>query len=60
MECWHQRAQVEKRKEKTEDALKEKKKEHTRIGRELARIEQEIRETESEVNKKRPTFIKVR
>ena len=51
---------MEKRKEKTEDALMEKKKEHTRIGRELARIEQEIRETESEVNKKRPTFIKVR
>ncbi|XP_057376078.1 structural maintenance of chromosomes protein 1A-like [Daphnia carinata] len=51
---------IERRKEKADEILKEKKKEHTRIGRELAKMEQDIREIESEINKKRPTFIKAK
>ncbi|RXG70007.1 Structural maintenance of chromosomes protein 1A [Armadillidium vulgare] len=49
---------VEKKKEKAEEVLKEKKKEQGRFSREMAKLEQDIREMESEVNKKRPTFIK--
>lgn len=51
---------VEKKKEKAEEVLKEKKKEHTRVSREMAKMEQDIRELESDVNKKRPTFIKAK
>ncbi|XP_071531628.1 structural maintenance of chromosomes protein 1A [Panulirus ornatus] len=51
---------VEKKKEKAEEVLKEKKKEHNRVSREMARMEQDIRELETEVNKKRPTFIKAK
>ncbi|XP_042870292.1 structural maintenance of chromosomes protein 1A-like isoform X1 [Penaeus japonicus] len=51
---------VEKKKEKAEEILKEKKKEHTRVSREMSKMEQDIRELEAEVNKKRPTFIKAK
>lgn len=40
-------AKVEKRRQKAEDALKEKKKETGAIQRELAKIDQEIREVVS-------------
>lgn len=51
---------VEKKKEKAEEVLKEKKKEQTRVSREMAKMEQDNRELESEVNKRRPTFIKAK
>ncbi|ERL94587.1 hypothetical protein D910_11864 [Dendroctonus ponderosae] len=62
---------VEKKKEKLEDILKEKKKEHGKLNsqsqylkdvlsRELAKIEQDIREAEVEISKKRPMFIKAK
>lgn len=38
---------IEKKKEKAEDALKEKKKEHGKLNRDLAKIEQDIREVVS-------------
>ncbi|KAJ0176378.1 hypothetical protein K1T71_007557 [Dendrolimus kikuchii] len=53
-------AKVEKKRQKAEDALKEKKKETGTVQRELAKIEQEIREVEAEISKKRPTFIKAK
>lgn len=53
-------AKVEKKKEKAEELLKEKKKESGKASRELAKIEQEIREHEVEINRKRPTFIKAK
>ncbi|XP_053610167.1 structural maintenance of chromosomes protein 1A [Plodia interpunctella] len=53
-------AKVEKKRQKADDALKEKKKESGTIQRELAKIEQEIREVEAEISKKRPTFIKAK
>lgn len=40
---------VEKKKEKAEEVLKEKKKEHNRVSREMARMEQDIRELVSDV-----------
>ncbi|CAL4137233.1 unnamed protein product, partial [Meganyctiphanes norvegica] len=49
---------IEKRKEKAEDVLKDKKKDQTRVAREMAKMDQDIRESETSVNKKRPTFIK--
>ncbi|KAH1021332.1 hypothetical protein HUJ04_010862 [Dendroctonus ponderosae] len=51
---------VEKKKEKLEDILKEKKKGHGKLNRELAKIEQDIREAEVEISKKRPMFIKAK
>lgn len=51
---------IEKKKEKAEEILKEKKKESGKAGREFAKIEQEIREHEVEINRKRPTFIKAK
>ncbi|EFX81640.1 hypothetical protein DAPPUDRAFT_211085 [Daphnia pulex] len=51
---------VEGRKGKAEEILREKKKEQTTVGKELAKIEQAIREIESEINKKRPTYIKAK
>ncbi|GLH03186.1 Structural maintenance of chromosomes protein [Gryllus bimaculatus] len=54
----HEVHKVEKRKEKAEEQLKEKKKECGKLSRDLAKTEQDIREMESEINKKRPTFIK--
>lgn len=54
----HEVNKVEKRKEKAEEQLKEKKKECGKLSRELAKVEQDIREMEAEINKKRPTFIK--
>uniref|UniRef100_A0A0A9YLV3 Structural maintenance of chromosomes protein n=1 Tax=Lygus hesperus TaxID=30085 RepID=A0A0A9YLV3_LYGHE len=49
---------IEKKKEAAEEVLKEKKKEQTKMNRDLAKIDQEIREVEAEVNRKRPSFIK--
>ena len=40
----HEIKKVEKKKEKAEEALKEKKKESGKLGRELAKIEQDLRE----------------
>ncbi|KAI8437197.1 hypothetical protein MSG28_010522 [Choristoneura fumiferana] len=51
---------IEKKRQKAEDGLKEKKKESGTIQRELAKIEQDIREVEAEISKKRPTFIKAK
>lgn len=38
---------IERRKEKAEDELKDKKKENGKVGRELAKVEQDIREAVS-------------
>ncbi|XP_072745349.1 structural maintenance of chromosomes protein 1A [Anoplolepis gracilipes] len=56
----HEIEKIEKKKEKAEELLKEKKKDAGKLGRELAKIEQDIREVEVEITKKRPTFIKAK
>lgn len=48
------------KKDKVEDEIKEIKKEHGKLTRELAKSEQVIRETEVELNKKRPLYIKAK
>lgn len=40
--------------------MKEQKKESGKLGRELQKIDQDIREMEVEISKKRPTFIKAK
>ncbi|KAF7992843.1 hypothetical protein HCN44_005187 [Aphidius gifuensis] len=49
-----------KEKEKADDILKDKKQDSGKLTRNLAKIEQEIREVEVEITKKRPTFIKAK
>jgi len=49
-----------KNKEEADEILKDKKKESGKISRELAKIEQDIREVESEMSKKHPMFIKAK
>ena len=51
---------VEKKKEKTDEALKEAKKGHGKSQRELAKVDADIRERENEIQKKRPAFIKAK
>ncbi|XP_055852264.1 structural maintenance of chromosomes protein 1A [Episyrphus balteatus] len=51
---------VEVKKEQADEVLKEKKKEAGKIGRDLAKVDQEIREVETAINKKRPLFIKAK
>ncbi|XP_037956662.1 structural maintenance of chromosomes protein 1A isoform X2 [Teleopsis dalmanni] len=51
---------VESRKEHADEILRDKKKEAGKISRELAKIDQEIREFETQTNKKRPLFIKAK
>lgn len=51
---------VEVKKEQADEVLKEKKKEAGKIGRDLAKVDQEIREVETSINKKRPLFIKAK
>ncbi|CAG4982583.1 unnamed protein product [Colias eurytheme] len=51
---------IEKKRQKAEEALKDKKKATGTAQRDLAKIEQDIREVEAEVSKKRPTFIKAK
>ncbi|XP_022904149.1 structural maintenance of chromosomes protein 1A-like isoform X2 [Onthophagus taurus] len=51
---------IEKRKEKAEEVLKDKRKDQGRINRELAKFEQDIREVEVEISKKKPQFIKAK
>lgn len=51
---------VERNKEQADEVLKEKKKESAKISRELAAIEQSIRDVESEMSKKHPMFIKAK
>ncbi|GAB6029905.1 Structural maintenance of chromosomes protein 1 [Chamberlinius hualienensis] len=51
---------INKKKEKIEEELKEKKKEHGKQQREMAKLEQQIRESESELQKKRPAYIKAK
>lgn len=56
----HEVEKIDKKKEKAEETLREKKKDQGKLSRELAKIEQEIREMESEASKKRPQFIKAK
>lgn len=49
-----------KKRDRIDEELKDKKKENGKMGRELSKIEQNIREAEVEVNKKRPTYIKAK
>jgi structural maintenance of chromosome 1 len=56
----HEIEKQEKKREKAEEVLKEKKKESGKLGRDLAKIEQDIREVEVEITKKRPAFIKAK
>lgn len=51
---------VEDKKVHADEVLREKKKDSGKISRDLAKIEQEIREAESEMNKKHPLFIKAK
>lgn len=49
-----------KKRDKIEDEIKEKKKEQGKLSRDLTKIEQHIKEAESELNKKRPLYIKAK
>lgn len=51
---------VEDKKGLADEILREKKKESGKISRDLQKIEQEIREAESEMNKKHPLYIKAK
>ncbi|KAL9893957.1 structural maintenance of chromosomes protein 1A [Glossina fuscipes] len=51
---------VEMRKEQADDVLREKKKEAGTLNRELAKVDQEIREFETQMNKKHPLYIKAK
>ena len=51
---------VEVRKEQADEVLREKKKDAGKISRDLAKVEQEIREFETQMNKKRPLYIKAK
>lgn len=51
---------VEARKEHADEVLREKKKDAGKFSRDLAKIEQEIREFETQMNKKRPLYIKAK
>lgn len=53
-------SKIEKKKDKAEEALKEKKKAHGKIQRDVAKFEQDIKEKEVEINRRRPTFIKAK
>ncbi|ESN94054.1 hypothetical protein HELRODRAFT_187454 [Helobdella robusta] len=45
---------------KTEDELKEKKKDHAKFIRDISKMEQQYKDLEVELNKKRPQFIKAK
>ncbi|BFZ10782.1 hypothetical protein BsWGS_13821 [Bradybaena similaris] len=49
-----------KRREKIEAEIKEKKKEQGTTSRELAKLDQQIKESETALNKKRPQYIKAK
>ncbi|XP_023166521.1 structural maintenance of chromosomes protein 1A [Drosophila hydei] len=51
---------VEHRKEAADEVLREKKKDAGKITRDLAKIDQEIREFETQLNKRRPLYIKAK
>uniref|UniRef100_A0A1B0D6M0 Structural maintenance of chromosomes protein n=1 Tax=Phlebotomus papatasi TaxID=29031 RepID=A0A1B0D6M0_PHLPP len=51
---------VEQKKEQADEALKDKKKEGGKISRELAKLDQDIREVEANMSKKHPVFIKAK
>lgn len=51
---------MEKRKEEADEILKEKKKEAGKLNREMAKIDQETREFETQMNKKHPLYIKAK
>lgn len=56
----HEICAVELRKEQADEVLREKKKESGRLNRELAKVDQEIREFETQMNKKHPLYIKAK
>ncbi|KAL5014287.1 hypothetical protein ScPMuIL_008557 [Solemya velum] len=49
-----------RKRERIEDEIKDKKKEQGKMVRELTKIEQQIKESEVELNKKRPLYIKAK
>jgi len=49
-----------KKRDKIEDDIKEKKKDHGKVARDLAKIDQGIKTAEIELNKKRPLYIKAK
>lgn len=49
-----------KRRDKIETEIKEKKKEQGTISRELTKLEQQIKESETALNRKRPQYIKAK
>ncbi|XP_017140852.1 structural maintenance of chromosomes protein 1A [Drosophila miranda] len=51
---------VEQRKEAADEVLRERKKDAGKITRDLAKIDQEIREFETQMNKRRPLYIKAK
>lgn len=52
--------EVEGRKAAVDDVLKDKKKESGKLNRDLAKVDQEIREFETQMNKKHPLYIKAK
>lgn len=51
---------LEDKKTRADEVLRDKKKEGGKIARDLAKIEQDIREAESDMNKKHPLYIKAK
>ncbi|CAG9808835.1 unnamed protein product [Chironomus riparius] len=51
---------LEDKKSRADEVLRDKKKEGGKIARDLAKIEQDIREAESDMNKKHPLYIKAK
>ncbi|KAJ8301830.1 hypothetical protein KUTeg_020817 [Tegillarca granosa] len=49
-----------RKRERIEDEIKDKKKDQGKMTRELTKIEQQIKESEVELNKKRPLYIKAK
>lgn len=49
-----------RKKEKIEEEVRDKRKEHGRLQRDMAKIEQQIREADVELNKRKPAFIKAK
>ncbi|XP_021341818.1 structural maintenance of chromosomes protein 1A-like [Mizuhopecten yessoensis] len=49
-----------RKRERIEEEVKEKKKDQGKITRELTKIEQQLKESEVELNKKRPLYIKAK
>merc|ERR1719225_1218785 len=57
---FHNERQIQEKKEKADEKLKEVKKEQGKSQREFAKVDADIREKENAIQKKRPAFIKAK